>query len=103
VITAITRQDQVQAIEIVSARRPPEAHAYQGSTTRDYRLGDPGPRLRALYGSPDAVIAEPAGRRREYWWYQRASMVVTPDERVVQGEAEVALIVLSPETVEDYL
>ena len=59
--------------------------------------GDPGPRLRALYGSPDAVIAEPAGCRREYWWYQRAGMVVTPDERVVQGEAEVALIVLSPD------
>ena len=96
VITAIIRRDQVQAIEIVSARRHPEPHAYQGSTTRGYRLGDPGSRLRALYGAPDEVIVEPPARR-EYWWYQKAGLVVAPDERVVQGEVEVALIVLSPD------
>ena len=93
VITAIIRQNPVQAIEIVSARRPPEAHPYLGSTTLGYRLVDPGSRLRALYGAPDLVIVE---HRREYWWYQRAGIVVTPDERVIQGEAERALILLSP-------
>ena len=96
VITAIIRQNQVQAIEIVSARRPPEAHPYLGSTALGYRLGDPGSRLSAPYGTPDATIVEPGGERREYWWYQRAGIVVTPDERVIQGEAERALILLSP-------
>ncbi|MGH9252104.1 MAG: hypothetical protein ACRD0W_21685 [Acidimicrobiales bacterium] len=58
VLGIVFRQERVHAISIVVSRRPPEPFPYGGATSRGYRIGEPVERLRALYGSPDAVMPD---------------------------------------------
>lgn len=96
----VFREDVVTAIWIVASRRPPQPYPYQGRTNRGYQIGDPTERLRALYGAPDAVIADLG--LQTFWWYRAAGLLISPGERIVRGDAESSLIVLDPRaTVQD--